>query len=131
MPDCVVSAQNSCFSTCPLSSTLGKQVCASAPQSHFVAVSVPAYCQEIKPHPTRGTRPLSRWALHGATHSDNCLQINIIVKVTLAQRQRCIIQTRRTTVQTSSDQGKKRESLSSRKGLGELWQDLSHCRLPD
>lgn len=131
MLECVVSAQNSCFSTCSLSATLGEQDCASAPQSHFVTVSVPGYCQEIKTHPTRGTRPLSRWALHGATHSDICLQINVIVKVTLAQRKRCIIQIRRTTVQISPDRGKKRESLSSRKGLGELWQSLSHCSLPD
>lgn len=82
---CMVSAQNSCFSAWPLPATLGTQNSASAPRSHLAALSVPGYCQETKTHPARWTRPLSRRALHGATDPDICLQIGVIMKVTLAQ----------------------------------------------
>lgn len=42
-----------------------------------------------------------------------------------------MMQIRRSTVQTFSGLEKKKEHLSLREGLGELWQGLSHCRQPD
>lgn len=42
-----------------------------------------------------------------------------------------MMQTRRPTVQTFSGLEKKKEHLSLREGLGELWRGLSYCRQPD
>lgn len=42
-----------------------------------------------------------------------------------------MMEIRRSTVQTFSGLEKKKEHLSLREGLGELWQCLSRCRQPD
>lgn len=71
MPGCVLSAQTSCSSPWCSPAMLGTQNCALVPPSCLSAPSVPGYCPDTKMHPGRGTKALSRRALHGARDPEN------------------------------------------------------------